>query len=112
MADTKKISGIAYPTDPKTLLRDSELKGLFRAFAKKIYIEESIAFIEAVESRFDPKVLYKAFISDDAKLQINIPGSIKQPADALAQRAAADPEIWKDGAWRGIIGDGTTSTCC
>lgn len=105
MADTRKISGISYPTDPKTILHDSELKGLFRAFAKKIYIEESIAFIEAVESRFDPKVLYKAFISDDAKMQINIPGSIKLPADALAKRAATDPEVWKDRAWRGIIED-------
>lgn len=103
MADTCKISGISYPTQPKALLQDSALKGLFRAFAKKAMVDENIAFIEAVETRYDPKVLYKAFISDDAKLQINIPGSIKQPADALAQRAAKDPEVWKDRAWRDIF---------
>lgn len=105
MADTKKISGISYPADPKALLQHSDLKSLFRAYAKQIYCDENITFIEAVEKRYDPKVLYKGFISTDAQLQVNLPSSIREPADALARRAETDPEAWKDREWRDIIKD-------
>lgn len=105
MADTRKISGIVYPNVPKAILQHSDLKSLFRAFAKRTLVDENITFTEAVEKRYDPKMLYKGFISSDAQLQINISSGVKSRADALAKRAANDPEAWKDRAWRSVIED-------
>ncbi|MBX3604084.1 MAG: hypothetical protein KF788_02365 [Piscinibacter sp.] len=95
-----KINGIPYADNVSDILSDTTLKKAFLAFAKRTAVDENTSFLLAADGRIDPKLLYGSFFSSSGNMSINIPGTLRDKADALARQ---NPPDWSANSWARVI---------
>ncbi|MEM9148511.1 MAG: hypothetical protein AAGC57_20305 [Pseudomonadota bacterium] len=90
------IDGIEYPSAWKELIRDGDLLGVFKVYAKKAAIWESVLFLGYP---INPSKHYAVFISPKSSNAVNISGALRQKMIDLWDAG----DYGRDPAWAGHI---------
>lgn len=67
------------------VLANKEMLALFMAYAKKVKIDNELDFVIAVANKDNPLTIYKDYVSERGKYQVNISGALRKPLDEMAE---------------------------
>lgn len=91
------INGIAYPDEPTDILSDRTVGPLFKRFLISEFNDDIVMFFQG---RFDPKKIYKVFLSGSGRKRLNLPGPIYDQAETLANAGN-----WKMKPWATLLSE-------
>jgi hypothetical protein len=80
------------PNKLQTIVKDAKLLAAALQYTKRTLTEETLQFYLA---KGEPKVVYERFVSNDAPMQVNLPGPITGPMHQLAEK-----KDWTNAAWK------------
>ncbi|MCB1340748.1 MAG: hypothetical protein KDK24_06725 [Pseudooceanicola sp.] len=85
------INGLAYPDTPEDILADRNIGPLFKRFMVSEFNEDIVMFLQG---RFDPKKIYKVFLSQGSRKQLNLSNDLFAQADTLAKAGNSSLRPW------------------